>query len=1020
MRNFVTYQDAEVYPGEKLNVVVGPNGSGKSSIVCALALGLGEKPAILGRSKKVSEYIRHGASEAIIEIELIDESGVDTVAFQRVIKGDDSSVWKVNGKVTSLSRVQARLKSFHIQLDNLCQFLPQDKVASFTKMSPQELLINTEKALDEDGLYKKHMELIDFQSQLGGNKTKDAELAAEIGRLKEEHQLLERQVEMLNAQQQVSGELNVLKQKLPWVEYDMKREEALVLRQTYREARASKERWEEQNIEGRAERSSLEKELGELGTKRNALGAKALRLDRERQTASKHVDDETVAYDSLKKQLDGLAKREEKRQRELAKLRRDIEGLKREIAAVPDVNVAQAKIKDLRVEVAELRGQKKERTEEMEDVIAEMSDGHVRLKDLKIDLKRLENQKDRTLHTLFTMQTMSERIYQIAHENGERFQGKVLGPLASEIRVQNQLNGKVIENLMNRNLQYAYVFEHSEDEEVFRNLVRKEKLPLPQTIVGVKYDPQGPHKCVFSRQEVQAMKQAGIVHFASDIFSADPLIKGTVCSMTSCQNIGIMERHQEEEVKKLLISSLPIRQFVTSKMMFTISVSNHTKARNSRQSNLRPGRVIGTSGDADGAAVAEKQRELERLSAIHAGYQKTVRDCKADVERMGRKMKDLLKEISTLKEGEHLLGRCRKQLAYREKMVEELEGEEQLEVQEQALEAQIKEVLENRLKLMERVVRLTKEIIIVDEELTQLDLERIIRQRKLEQLDRRIESYRVNLEELAKVVQECKKSYELARRKTQELRDVAQQIAPLTDALKEAFKQIPDTLSELKGRIAEREARLDVQGSVDESCVERFARVTEKLNAAELDLERVRSSLSKSAEVMAELEREWMEPLQRLVGELNTHYCSYFSRLNCGGSVELSRGDTYDQYGLQLLVQFREDDALHQLNAKQQSGGEKSVCTMLFLISMQRLADQSFRLVDEINQGMDPANERMVFQIMVDVMSSSNVPQYFMITPKLLPNLEFQENCTVLCVFNGPSICNQETFSSYAAQKGIE
>ena len=35
----------------------------------------------------------------------------------------------------------------NIQVSNLCQFLPQDKVADFAKMTSQELLVNTEKAV---------------------------------------------------------------------------------------------------------------------------------------------------------------------------------------------------------------------------------------------------------------------------------------------------------------------------------------------------------------------------------------------------------------------------------------------------------------------------------------------------------------------------------------------------------------------------------------------------------------------------------------------------------------------------------------------------------------------------------------------------------------------------------------------------------------------------------------------------------------------------------------------------------
>lgn len=44
MHNFLTYADAEVKPGPRLNVVVGPNGSGKSTICAPLRWGWGRVP----------------------------------------------------------------------------------------------------------------------------------------------------------------------------------------------------------------------------------------------------------------------------------------------------------------------------------------------------------------------------------------------------------------------------------------------------------------------------------------------------------------------------------------------------------------------------------------------------------------------------------------------------------------------------------------------------------------------------------------------------------------------------------------------------------------------------------------------------------------------------------------------------------------------------------------------------------------------------------------------------------------
>jgi len=55
----------------------------------------------------------------------------------------------------------------------------------------------------------------------------------------------------------------------------------------------------------------------------------------------------------------------------------------------------------------------------------------------------------------------------------------------------------------------------------------------------------------------------------------------------------------------------------------------------------------------------------------------------------------------------------------------------------------------------------------------------------------------------------------------------------------------------------------------------------------------------------------------------------------------------------------------------------------------------------EINQGMDPVNERMVFDLVVKTACNGNTSQYFLLTPKLLPDLEYSERLTVLAVHNG-------------------
>lgn len=139
------------------------------------------------------------------------------------------------------------------------------------------------------------------------------------------------------------------------------------------------------------------------------------------------------------------------------------------------------------------------------------------------------------------------------------------------------------------------------------------------------------------------------------------------------------------------------------------------------------------------------------------------------------------------------------------------------------------------------------------------------------------------------------------------------------------------------------------------------------------------------------------------------------------------------------------------------------------------MTDCPLRLVDEINQGMDEVNERMIFDQIVQnackpvrnnniilclsflllesykiktiafsltqrchpdsPLSSSflfsccslllllifllqGLPQYFLITPKLLSGLQYGDDVTILYVFNGPFLGNDDSWRNFI--RGIE
>ena len=114
LRNFVTYDYCEFSPGPQLNMIIGPNGTGKSTIVCAIALGLGGTPALLGRAKNIAEFVKTGEDEAMIQIELKRTGGRPNAVIQRTIqKTNNQSSWRLDGISSTICSINIR-SSFYI------------------------------------------------------------------------------------------------------------------------------------------------------------------------------------------------------------------------------------------------------------------------------------------------------------------------------------------------------------------------------------------------------------------------------------------------------------------------------------------------------------------------------------------------------------------------------------------------------------------------------------------------------------------------------------------------------------------------------------------------------------------------------------------------------------------------------------------------------------------------------------------------------------------------------------------
>uniref|UniRef100_A0A3Q3VV74 Structural maintenance of chromosomes protein 5 n=1 Tax=Mola mola TaxID=94237 RepID=A0A3Q3VV74_MOLML len=228
----------------------------------------------------------------------------------------------------------------------------------------------------------------------------------------------------------------------------------------------------------------------------------------------------------------------------------------------------------------------------------------------------------------------------------------------------------------------------------------------------------------------------------------------------------------------------------------------------------------------------------------------------------------------------------------------------------------------------------------------------------------------------------------------------------LPEDLRNAFSELPDTLDEIEAMLNEERSRAECFTGLSESVVDEYNRREQEIKHLDKDLEEQTNTLNAYRQKISGAKERWLNPLKQLVEQINDKFSDFFRSMQCAGEVDLhtENEEEYDKYGIRIRVKFHSHTQLHELTPYHQSGGERSVSTMLYLMALQELNRCPFRVVDEINQGMDPINERRVFDIVVRTACKETTSQYFFITPKLLQNLQYADEMTVLCVHNGTNM----------------
>ena len=273
-------------------------------------------------------------------------------------------------------------------------------------------------------------------------------------------------------------------------------------------------------------------------------------------------------------------------------------------------------------------------------------------------------------------------------------------------------------------------------------------------------------------------------------------------------------------------------------------------------------------------------------------------------------------------------------------------------------------------------------------------------------------------DELKEEIEELEAKLNKMRVRARELRDIAQKKSPMAK-YKDIFKKLKEEYAD----IVELRAGIDLfQTQVDkimenDNLIRDYKQRQEAIEKLEPKVAAMEETIKNTQDEIDTLRVAFETPVKSVIDTIGDKFKTNFQEISkagyaCAGEIEfLKEENDFSKYGVGIRVRFRADQKFQLLSADVQSGGERSLSTFLYLLALQDLTHSPFRVVDEINQGMDAHKERLAFHRLIDASCRSKLPQYFLITPKLLRGLKYTQDVTICFVYNGPKSISQSDWN---------
>ena len=805
-------------------------------------------------------------------------------------------------------------RSLSIQIDNLCQFLPQDKVVEFAAMTPVELLKSTQRAVASQQMIDMHEELKDLGRKHQHVQAQFVADSDSLANLEGRQRLQEGDVDRIREREHTVKRVHDLEFSRPFAKYREMRGTVDGAKQRWKEAKDELQRLEAE-VEPAMRRVNAKQQYMEQ-TQLVVTDTKQLINNAERRADSidRRFSDLHDKHNQLVTSAEAEKKSGQKHREEVLRVEHAIKTLERQMEQPPaemDAAAYNERLREKRRAIQSCKEQINELKEKQTETTERGREKQRRIGQARRDLEQLESQTGKQSSKLQNASVEVARLWAWVQQNPSHFKKHVFGPPIVECSIKDVRYIDQIESLFQRTQMLSFTVQTKQDFKTLSDQgsrMRLSEVNIKTMSAGLDNFPRP-----FGPEE---MRRYGFDGWAIDYLNGPELVLSMLCADMQIHRTGVTIRDTTSQQYEMLQHS-DISAWVTSKSSYRITRrreygpdATSTQVRPTRRAN------VWTDQPVDLTAKRELQENIAGWEEEVAGFEAENKETQGRILTYREKIQNFMAEEKEISDEKSTLQKALSDFkalptrlaAQQGKIAKAHEAMAVVKERIRDISNQLDDVAIQRARVALEFADAVEVLRIAHSSLHESEIMLIEATSDFETLRDHNISIRDTLEAQRREVTTTGQELEALKNEGQRLVNECRETLAEHGEVFQTFVQTLSKLSpeQLEAEIDSEKARLELMHEGGNSSVIRdYEKRQRQIDNLAARLEELNNGRTELADHIARIHGQWEPELDSLVGKISSSFSHNMAQMGCAGEVGVHKDDDFDQWAILIRVKFR-------------------------------------------------------------------------------------------------------------------